>query len=53
MAYLVLQVDRSVEVRNLGVDRFADHLTLARVQHGTQLYRHISDMNQLQSGSEE
>jgi hypothetical protein len=52
MAYLVLQVDRSVEVRNLGVDRLADHLTLARVHHGTQLYQNISEMNQSLSISE-
>jgi hypothetical protein len=44
VAYLVLEVDRGVEVGDLGVDRFADHLTLTRVHHGTHLYRTISDM---------
>lgn len=34
---LVLQVDRGVEVGDLGVDGLADHLTLAGVHNGSHL----------------
>ena len=37
--YLVLEVDWGVEVGNLWVDRFANHLALASVHDGTHLYR--------------
>lgn len=36
-ACLVLEVDRSVEVRNLGVDRLAHNLAFASVHEGTHL----------------
>jgi hypothetical protein len=35
--YLVLEVDRGVEVGDLGVDRLADHLTLASVHDSSHL----------------
>lgn len=41
-AYLVLQVDRGVEVGNLRVDRLADHLALASVHDRSHLYRSVS-----------
>lgn len=45
--YLVLKVDWSVEVWDLGVGRLADHLALGCVQEGTKLenscwWAHIS-----------
>lgn len=45
MSYLVLQIDRGVEVGDLRVDRFANHLTLTRVHDSTHLYRSISDQS--------
>lgn len=37
-SYLVLQIDRSVEVRDLGVDRLANELTLTGVHERSHLY---------------
>lgn len=42
IAYLVLQIDRSVEVGDLRVDRLADHLALTSVHHRSHLYQNIS-----------
>lgn len=36
-AYLVLEVDGGVEVRNLGVDGFANHLAFARMHDSSHL----------------
>lgn len=39
---LVLEVDRSIEIGDLGVDRFADHLALAGVHETTHFYTHLA-----------
>ena len=42
MPYFVLEVDRGVEVRNLGIHGFANHLALASVHKSTHLWQKIS-----------
>lgn len=37
VSYLVLQIDGGVEVRNLGVDRFANHLAFTSMHDSTHL----------------
>lgn len=45
VTYLVLQIDWGVEVGDLGVDRFANHLAFASVHHGSHLCQTISNVS--------
>lgn len=40
-SYLVLQVDGRIEIRNLGVDRFADHLAFTGMHESAHLCHNI------------